>query len=54
MFQPDELNAPTCSDHVIKSIIDNGAKILYNKYLNNKAPLYMSEDILSWNNGVML
>jgi hypothetical protein len=39
---------------VIDKLYDKGSEILYDKYLVNKWPYYASEDIMHWNDNILL
>ena len=38
----------------MKYVVDGGARILYSKYLEGKLPIYTSEDIINWGDGVLM
>lgn len=38
----------------MRYVVDGGARILYSKYLEGKLPIYTSEDIINWGDGVLM
>lgn len=52
-FLCDPIEGIGGAELAIRYIIDGGAKILYNIYLESKVPLYTAEDIVNWNDGVV-